>query len=72
MVPINLLGARLHADYVLPGYWSLVASAEAHDLVQLKGHRSACGTRASLCNAMPQTGVQAMTSFMREFQRTYG
>jgi phosphoserine aminotransferase len=51
---------------------AFLAQAEAHDLVQLKGHRSVGGMRASLYNAMPHAGVQALTAFMREFQRKHG
>lgn len=51
---------------------AFLAQAEANDLVQLKGHRSVGGMRASLYNAMPLAGVQALTAFMREFQRKHG
>lgn len=37
-------------------------------LMQLKGHRSVGGCRASLYNAMPLAGVQALSEFMRQFQ----
>jgi phosphoserine aminotransferase len=50
---------------------TFLAQAEAHDLVQLKGHRSVGGMRASLYNAMPLAGVQALVAFMREFQRKH-
>lgn len=36
-------------------------------MVQLKGHRSVGGMRASIYNAMPLEGVQALAKFMREF-----
>ena len=42
--------------------------AEARGLVQLKGHRSAGGMRASIYNAMPIEGVQALVDYMREFE----
>lgn len=42
------------------------------DLVNLKGHRSVGGVRASIYNAMPEAGVQALADFMREFQRRNG
>jgi phosphoserine aminotransferase len=38
-------------------------------LVTLKGHRSVGGMRASLYNAMPEEGVQALVDFMREFEQ---
>jgi phosphoserine aminotransferase len=46
--------------------------AEAHGLLQLKGHRSVGGLRASLYNAMPFAGVQALVRFMDDFARTHG
>ncbi len=42
-------------------------SAEA-GLVTLKGHRSVGGMRASIYNAMPQAGVDALVAFMRDFE----
>lgn len=41
-------------------------------LVQLKGHRSVGGMRASLYNAMPEAGVAALVEFMRDFERRNG
>ena len=41
-------------------------------LAELKGHRSVGGMRASIYNAMPVEGVQALVAFMREFERTHG
>jgi phosphoserine aminotransferase len=38
----------------------------------LQGHRSVGGIRASIYNAFPETGVDAFTSFMREFERRRG
>jgi len=38
----------------------------------LKGHRSVGGMRASIYNAFPEAGVQALVDFMREFERTNG
>src|SRR3546814_1753 len=49
----------------------LAQSREA-GLMQLKGHKSVGGMRASIYNAMPMEGVQALVSFMREFERRYG
>ncbi len=48
--------------------------AEAADagLVTLKGHRSVGGMRASIYNAMPEEGVQALIQFMAEFERRHG
>ncbi|MEQ1813791.1 MAG: 3-phosphoserine/phosphohydroxythreonine transaminase, partial [Candidatus Nitrotoga sp.] len=46
--------------------------AEQQGLMQLKGHRSVGGMRASIYNAMPLEGVQALVSFMRDFSRKVG
>lgn len=49
----------------------LSEAAEA-GLVQLKGHRSVGGMRASIYNAMPEEGVYALISFMKDFQQRNG
>lgn len=46
--------------------------AAANDLVQLKGHRSVGGMRASIYNAMPMEGVKALVDFMRDFEKRAG
>ncbi|HEY6898724.1 MAG TPA: 3-phosphoserine/phosphohydroxythreonine transaminase, partial [Rhodocyclaceae bacterium] len=46
--------------------------AKAAGLVQLKGHKSVGGMRASLYNAIPLEAVQALVDYMREFERTHG
>jgi phosphoserine aminotransferase len=51
---------------------SFLAEAERRGLTQLKGHRSVGGMRASIYNAMPIEGVQALVDFMREFEREHG
>jgi phosphoserine aminotransferase len=38
----------------------------------LKGHRSVGGIRASIYNAFPHEGVEALVSFMKEFERKNG
>ena len=48
------------------------AEATAAGLDGLKGHRSVGGIRASIYNAFPPEGVDALTQFMREFERTNG
>jgi phosphoserine aminotransferase len=40
--------------------------------VSLEGHRSVGGMRASIYNAMPIEGVQALVAFMKDFQRRHG
>jgi phosphoserine aminotransferase len=46
--------------------------AAAAGLKNLKGHRVFGGMRASLYNAMPMAGVEALIAFMGEFERTHG
>lgn len=46
---------------------AFLAAAKAAGLVQLKGHKSVGGMRASIYNAMPLAGVQALVDFMRDF-----
>jgi phosphoserine aminotransferase len=46
--------------------------AEQQRLVNLKGHRSVGGIRASIYNAMPVEGVTALRDFMKEFLRKNG
>ena len=49
-----------------------VHAAAAAGLKGLKGHRAVGGIRASIYNAMPREGVEALVAFMREFERTHG
>src|SRR5262249_54069877 len=49
-----------------------VKDATAAGLDGLKGHRSVGGMRASIYNAFPEEGVDALVAFMREFERTNG
>ncbi|MFL6212573.1 MAG: 3-phosphoserine/phosphohydroxythreonine transaminase [Blastocatellia bacterium] len=49
-----------------------VAEATKAGLAGLKGHRSVGGIRASIYNAFPREGVEALVSFMKEFERTNG
>jgi len=42
------------------------------NLLTLKGHRSVGGMRASIYNAMPQEGVDALVDFMNNFEKDYG
>lgn len=50
---------------------AFLAAAEANGLYELKGHRSVGGMRASIYNAMPEAGVNALIAFMAEFERTH-
>jgi len=49
-----------------------VKEAQANALYALKGHRKVGGARASIYNAMPREGVQALVDFMKEFERVNG
>lgn len=49
-----------------------VAEAAEEGLMTLKGHRSVGGIRASIYNACPPEAVDALVSFMEEFERTHG
>jgi len=49
-----------------------IGETTAAGLVELKGHRSVGGIRASIYNAFPKAGVEALVSFMKEFERTHG
>jgi phosphoserine aminotransferase len=49
-----------------------VAASKAAELDGLKGHRSVGGIRASIYNAIPRAGVEALVVFMKEFQRRNG
>jgi phosphoserine aminotransferase len=51
---------------------AFLKQAKAAGLIQLKGHRSVGGMRASIYNAMPMAGVEVLVSFMREFERANG
>ena len=62
-VPFTLKDASLDEEFL--------KQAKARGLLQLKGHRSVGGMRASIYNAMPLEGVQALTAFMQEFERQH-
>ena len=63
-VPFTLPDAALEKPFA--------EGAKKAGLVALEGHRSVGGMRASLYNAMPMEGVEALVEYMREFQRTRG
>jgi len=63
-VPFTLKDANLDGDFL--------KQADARGLLQLKGHRSVGGMRASIYNAMPIEGVRALVEFMHEFARSKG
>jgi phosphoserine aminotransferase len=63
-VPFTLADAKLDPVFL--------SQARAAGLTNLEGHRSAGGMRASIYNAMPLAGVQALVDFMKDFQRRHG
>ena len=63
-VPFSLADDRLDKPFL--------AEAAERGLVQLKGHRLVGGMRASIYNAMPLAGVQALVEFMRDFEQRHG
>ncbi len=62
-VPFVLANPELDKDFL--------SLAEKNGLSTLKGHRSVGGMRASIYNAMPEAGVDALIEFMAEFERTH-
>ena len=69
-VPFTLKNTGTLKDAALDG--DFLKQADASGLLQLKGHRSVGGMRASIYNAMPLAGVQALVTFMNEFARKNG
>jgi len=63
-VPFTLADADLDAAFL--------KGASEKGLVTLKGHRSVGGMRASIYNAMPEAGVDALVAFMQEFAASHG
>jgi phosphoserine aminotransferase len=51
---------------------AFLKGAQAKGMIQLKGHRSVGGMRASIYNAMPIEGVQALVAYMKEFEAQHG
>jgi phosphoserine aminotransferase len=62
-VPFRLADAALEEPFL--------KGAAACGLVELKGHRSVGGCRASIYNAMPVAGVEALREFMLDFAKTH-
>jgi phosphoserine aminotransferase len=63
-IPFKITNESLHSRFV--------AEAEAAGLSSLKGHRSVGGMRASIYNAMPIEGIDALIAFMTEFESRTG
>jgi phosphoserine aminotransferase len=51
---------------------AFLKGAEERRMLQLKGHRSVGGMRASIYNAMPLEGIQRLVDYMREFEARHG
>jgi phosphoserine aminotransferase len=65
--------SRMNVPFFLPDerlYAPFLKGADERGLLQLKGHRSVGGLRASIYNAMPIEGVQALVSYMAEFEKS--
>jgi len=62
-VPFKLRDESLDGEFL--------KGAEARGMLQLKGHRSVGGMRASIYNAMPIEGVQALVEYMAEFEKKH-
>ena len=62
-IPFTLKDAALDEDFL--------KQAKAAGLVQLKGHKSVGGMRASIYNAMPVEGVKALVAFMQDFEKSH-
>jgi len=63
-VPFKLKDESLDATFL--------KGAQERSMIQLKGHRSVGGMRASIYNAMPVEGVQALVAYMKEFEARHG
>ena len=63
-VPFKLASEDLTAEFI--------AEAAENGMVELKGHRSIGGARASIYNAFPMEGVEALTSLMADFRSRRG
>jgi phosphoserine aminotransferase len=51
---------------------AFLKGADARGLLNLKGHRSVGGMRASIYNALPEAGVDALIQYMTEFSKEHG
>ncbi|MGB4497821.1 MAG: 3-phosphoserine/phosphohydroxythreonine transaminase [Methylococcaceae bacterium] len=73
--PVDLaFRSRMNVPFILADESldkAFLIAAEAAGLNELKGHRSVGGMRASIYNAMPESGVDALIAFMQEFERTH-
>ena len=63
-IPFTLKNEALDEEFL--------KGAKARGMAQLKGHRSVGGMRASIYNAMPRAGVEALVEYMKEFAAQKG
>ena len=63
-IPFQLVQSRLNNKFL--------EEAKKRNLLALKGHSAVGGMRASIYNAMPLEGVEALVAFMKEFEAHYG
>ena len=63
-IPFTLKDASLDEEFL--------KGAKARGMAQLKGHKSVGGMRASIYNAMPIEGVQALVAYMKDFEQQHG
>ena len=63
-IPFILSDSKLESTFL--------SSSEENGLLNLKGHRSVGGMRASIYNAMPLEGVEELIKFMDYFEKKYG
>ena len=63
-IPFTLSAPELDAVFL--------RESEEADLLNLKGHRLVGGMRASIYNAMPEAGIDALLKFMTEFETRHG
>jgi phosphoserine aminotransferase len=67
--------SRMNVPFFLPDdalNEPFLAGAKAAGLLQLKGHKSVGGMRASIYNAMPVAGVQALVAYLKDFAASHG
>jgi phosphoserine aminotransferase len=67
--------SRMNVPFHLPDAGldeAFLAGAKERGLVQLKGHRAVGGMRASIYNAMPLAGIEALCDYLREFEKKHG
>ncbi len=71
--------SRMNIPFYLRGEFNtetltqaFLTGAKERHLLQLKGHKSVGGMRASIYNAMPLEGVQALVAYLKDFEAQYG